>query len=403
MASAVRVEPNHYEVLGLSPTASQEDIARAFARATSLFGIQPVALASRIFEAFEVLRNPAKREAYNRSMGLTTLNGLYQWQYKLPGRLDAPSKSSARPSGREHLPAPPKRQEAPGTRDATPKVSDKADVAEVKLPPFVLSLQKLAEPAAPAPELMKEGSATNPVAQAHQRIRSKRKAPDSLEPVIEHILALGRAERASLRKAQFRAPDWRRPAMALGGVLLGAGILGVGAGLSVASPQDAGSEVTETLPAPSRRPVAITASPGPDALIDAAQVDQPAASPVRPDAHMFQRTPNTPPKGALTAADLPTVESPASLNPEEGQADASEADPLAPTPVVVEQTSARMPLPGNLVARTIGRIGYRCGEVASMTAIEDASGAFKVTCKSGDTYRAAPLRGRYHFRRMASR
>jgi hypothetical protein len=61
--------------------------------------------------------------------------------------------------------------------------------------------------------------------------------------------------------------------------------------------------------------------------------------------------------------------------------------------------SAKMPLPDAVIARTIGRIGYACGDVESTTAIEGTPGAFKVTCTSGDSYRAAPVRGRYHFKR----
>jgi hypothetical protein len=59
-----------------------------------------------------------------------------------------------------------------------------------------------------------------------------------------------------------------------------------------------------------------------------------------------------------------------------------------------------MPLPKAVIARTIGRIGYPCGQVASTTAVDGASGAFKVTCTSGHSYRAAPVRGRYRFRRL---
>ena len=56
-----------------------------------------------------------------------------------------------------------------------------------------------------------------------------------------------------------------------------------------------------------------------------------------------------------------------------------------------------------LVARTIERIGYSCGQVASTSAVEGAAGVYKVTCTSGQTYRAAPVHGRYRFRRWGSR
>ena len=60
-----------------------------------------------------------------------------------------------------------------------------------------------------------------------------------------------------------------------------------------------------------------------------------------------------------------------------------------------------MPLPNKVVARTIERIGYACGEVASTTPVEGAgSGVFTVTCTSGQSYQARPVRGRYRFRRL---
>jgi hypothetical protein len=39
---------------------------------------------------------------------------------------------------------------------------------------------------------------------------------------------------------------------------------------------------------------------------------------------------------------------------------------------------------------------------ASTTAIEGSPGVFKVNCTSGDSYKATPVRGRYHFRRWGS-
>jgi hypothetical protein len=79
----------------------------------------------------------------------------------------------------------------------------------------------------------------------------------------------------------------------------------------------------------------------------------------------------------------------------ENDSGAETSDPLAPAP-----EAASMPLPNRVIARTIERIGYACGAVASTTAVEGASGVFKVSCTSGQTYQAAPVRGRYRFRRM---
>src|SRR3954468_1641440 len=68
MDSTVKARPNHYEVLGLAPTASAEEIAQAFAREISrprAFG----AIAG-VSIAYETLRNPDKRCAYDVSIGL---------------------------------------------------------------------------------------------------------------------------------------------------------------------------------------------------------------------------------------------------------------------------------------------------------------------------------------------
>jgi hypothetical protein len=80
------------------------------------------------------------------------------------------------------------------------------------------------------------------------------------------------------------------------------------------------------------------------------------------------------------------------------EADASE--PAVAEPAPPEATAAALPLPNSVVARTIERIGYSCGKVASTSAIEGSSGAYTVTCTSGQSYRAAPVRGRYHFRKI---
>jgi len=86
---------------------------------------------------------------------------------------------------------------------------------------------------------------------------------------------------------------------------------------------------------------------------------------------------------------------------EEGTAPASEQAATEPRPA--RMVAASLPLPDAAIARTIGRIGYACGEVASTTPVDGAPGVFKVTCTSGHSYQATPVRGRYHFRRMGSR
>ena len=79
MVSSVRSRPNHYEVLGLSPAASQDEIAGAFAKAMGMFGTRPVALAAQLSAAFETLRNPTKRRAYDSALGLRPEPQLRPW------------------------------------------------------------------------------------------------------------------------------------------------------------------------------------------------------------------------------------------------------------------------------------------------------------------------------------
>src|SRR2546423_11489717 len=68
MISAVKSRPNHYEVLGLAPTASADEIAAAFARELSrpraFGGIAEVSI------AYATLRHPGKRAAYDSALGL---------------------------------------------------------------------------------------------------------------------------------------------------------------------------------------------------------------------------------------------------------------------------------------------------------------------------------------------
>jgi hypothetical protein len=85
-------------------------------------------------------------------------------------------------------------------------------------------------------------------------------------------------------------------------------------------------------------------------------------------------------------------------------ADTAAVQAAATETPAAEVVSASMPLPGRVIARTIQRIGYSCGQVASTTAMEGSgAGVFKVTCTSGHSYQATPIRGRYHFRRLGSR
>src|SRR6187399_3147575 len=57
-------------MLGIAPGAAGDAIAQAFARATSVFRPHAFGSVTEICVAFETLRDPAKRRAYDASLGL---------------------------------------------------------------------------------------------------------------------------------------------------------------------------------------------------------------------------------------------------------------------------------------------------------------------------------------------
>jgi hypothetical protein len=100
-----------------------------------------------------------------------------------------------------------------------------------------------------------------------------------------------------------------------------------------------------------------------------------------------------------------TQHRPPSPRPSLAQGQRAEDVPEIPTEQVAAlaaqsaDSAAAMPLSDAVVARTIGRIGYSCGAVTSTSAVEGSPGVFKVTCSSGEAYKAAPVNGRYRFRK----
>jgi flagellar biosynthesis protein FlhG len=74
----------HYEVLGISPQASPEEVERAYRFTLELYGdgalatyslLDPAEVRrarSRVQEAYEALRDPARRHAYDQTHGLAT-------------------------------------------------------------------------------------------------------------------------------------------------------------------------------------------------------------------------------------------------------------------------------------------------------------------------------------------
>jgi hypothetical protein len=247
------------------------------------------------------------------------------------------------------------------------------------------SLRELAKPAPlepkPAPEM-----------------RPRPQPQPEVEHVIEHILAVGHAEKHQLRFEEARAPGWRKPAVIAGSLVAGVGLLGALVGLTAREADEAKPAAPTALAVPKPAPEIATAAPEPAATLPPDQAEiplpSPAAATLPKRIHIPQQTP------AAKPADAPAVQT----APEQTAPDALASDPLAPAAAASTPAAAAMPLPRNVIARTIERIGYACGEVSSTVASEGAGpGVYTVTCSSGQTYQATPVHGRYHFRRAPTR
>jgi hypothetical protein len=353
MVSTVRPRPNYYEVLGLTATATIEEIRHAFASRTSLFQ-RPLADTAELAVAFETLRDPAKREAYDIERGL---------------------KPALPPS-----PKPPEVHVSVnfiGAMAPRPDPVARAAAADRSVGSVIASSLREPAPAPAAPQLRESQPAEIPAF-----LRSARNQRVIDEPAFE----------------------WKRPAIALGGVILGVGVLAAVAGWS-AGLVDERDQVEGATTVPLPKPKARAASVASE------------ASAALPQGIVAAR--NSAPAPVIAAArtrhDTPARPEPASEQPdpfanlhvaEASDADAAPVEAAAATaePQPAVQTEpASMPLPNSVIARTIGRIGYACGSVASTAPVEGASGVFKVTCTSGHSYQATPVRGRYHFRRLSDR
>jgi hypothetical protein len=324
MDSRVGSRPSHYEVLGLAPTASREEIADAFAK--RMRSPHLMADAAQIGIAYAVLRDPVRRRDYDRSLGLGA-------------------------------------QAEPQARQWTYRVQPRWE-------PFIAS---------PAPKRI-VGGATPP--EPHVTPQPEPEPAPARPPLPRvQLELLARPERS--RGADGGGINWKIPVIAVSGLVLSVGLLGAWAGIIAGREVDAAqAEPATTVALPRARPHA-TAAAAPQAVVVAPGARQ-AGSPYR-----------SKPKAArpgLVAATVPRDEAGT-------QADALAGDPLAPEPAATQPVAASLPLPNKVIARTIQRIGYACGEVASTTE-GGAPGVYTVTCTSGQAYQATPVHGRYRFRRV---
>ena len=369
MESTVKVRPNHYELLGLSPTATLDEIDQAFARELKL----PRAFGSlaEFTVAYETLRDPAKRKAYDVSIFKPEPKPEPRPALSLAGRLEG-AAIATRPVAQlktsRPFPAPrlrpdprPQARTAPSAtallhQPITPRIPERDPTPQAKQEP----LRRPEPPARP---------------QAEQR------------PTGDYVPRLLAGDYADQdRRASFQ---WKLPALAAGALVLA---IGGGAWMGVESGNDAPEDqlkpavTLKVPPAKAAAPLAATSAEE-SPSIAAEQTARPAraAAPAR--------TETARPPLQIELPDEQPTEVPA-LEQQQRNIEQAAAPALA-----AAATDAKMPLPNSVIARTIGRIGYPCGQVASTAAL-DGAGVFKVTCTSGHSYRAAPVNGRYRFKRM---
>ena len=148
-------------------------------------------------------------------------------------------------------------------------------------------------------------------------------------------------------------------------------------------------------------PDAAVTLPGAPAAAQATAIVPEAVTPEAPDAEPRPKRDARPAASRTRARSVSIAPEPV-LEEEQRAEDVPEisAEQVAALTSQTAEAGA-MPLSDALVARTISRIGYSCGKVASTTAVEGASGVFKVTCTSGQSFKATPVGGRYRFRRWA--
>jgi hypothetical protein len=377
MIGTVRARPNHYETLGLKPTASDDEIAQAFAR--EIRAPRPSAFGGlvEVSVAYETLRDPARRRAHDAALGLKREPP--PQQYVMATARWAGTQfigaAPARPSHDKLPPAP-----APAAAPAAAKPEPPAEPTPAS---FVAARER--EPDSPRPQPPR---APAPEAKA------------KLEPQTGRDRPLRQVEQLRLAETEHHPLEWRRPAILVGAPIAAVVLIGALAGWQAGKGEAQPQSVTAALPPP--KPHRVTGAPAPERSVAEAHIlglPRAGFAPVR-----TKRAPAAPTPGAS--------EDPLAARPEPSQvaetaADApidSGAEPAAvATEAPAVETAAAMPLSKAVIARTIHRIGYACGQVASTSAVEGARGVYNVTCTSGASYQAKPVRGRYHFRRTGSR
>lgn len=136
----------------------------------------------------------------------------------------------------------------------------------------------------------------------------------------------------------------------------------------------------------------------PPELPPQAPTPPPAAEPAAPP-EKAEAPPEPEEPAPVEKADVPEPEPRETPPPAKAE---EPREPEQPQPEAApEAPPARLPLPNATIARTIDRIGYRCGSVVSAAAAErngEGQAVYRIACSSGETYRGTNRGGRMVFR-----
>ena len=330
MIGAGKSRLNYYEMLGIPPSAGGDAIAKAFSKATNVLRPHLFGGITELCVAYETLRDPARRRAYDASIGLAP----------------RPLPPISRPASAHFM-----------VRPAVTAAAPPRPPLETPEPP-------------PAP-------------------RSEPR-PVRLDVAPLRPLALNEPD------AEVSPIEWKRMGAVVGGSVAAAILVGaIGGWWSVSEAANPGQQAPgESAAKPREKHSAGSLEPQPEPTVYKAAE---RIAPPRPAAASQTRAGRINRRAQLAAsqADDRLIQPPSDL------ADQGPSDPLAPETGPVSAVAASMPLPHKTVARTIDRIGYSCGAVASATPVEGAAGVYTVRCSSGQSFQARPVNGRYRFRRLA--
>ena len=388
MGSTTRTQSNHYETLAIDPAASNDQIVQAFSAQMRSARVRPdisVARLAQLSVAYETLRDPLKRRAYDVALGL---------------KPELMKPVTANPA-------------ALGGATILERLNRVAE-----MPPGVASRPERPVAAQPAAESRVAGFIAASVREPVKRVEPELTSPPAPPPPLAGLAAPAIEARSPLIAEATDIED-RLRSIGRGSATAGAGIIGVAVlALALALPSGNPDRLTGEVGQP--QPAVTVPLPAAAAAQDSEAALQPAvtvAAKASPTADFHgDRLPHSPdalPLPSTPAIDQPTADQPAAqpavtLAASDGGQDDTEpktAQASSDTPAdasLTVKTSAALPLPESTIARTIQRIGYGCGSVVSATSVDGSDGVFKITCSSGDIYRAAPVAGRYHFRRWGS-